>query len=74
VFALRMTISCCRETAHPPLEGSIVDPWRRCASASSAIATLSSGTLRSLRVSPTFDSVQMSHLVGSHCQGLTPLR
>jgi hypothetical protein len=41
-----VTISCSRETAHPPLEDSIIDSWRRCASASFASATLALGTLR----------------------------
>ena len=40
----------------------------------SAARILSLGTRLSPRVSPTFESVQMSHLVGSICHGFTPLR
>jgi hypothetical protein len=35
---------------------------------------LSAGTRRRFRTSLNFDSVQMSHLVGSNCHGFTPLR
>jgi len=39
-----------------------------------AYSILSAGTRRRFRTSLSFDSVQMSHLVGSNCQGFTPLR
>ena len=39
-----------------------------------ADSILSAGTRRRFRTSLSFDSVQMSHLVGSNCHGFTPLR
>ena len=39
-----------------------------------ADSILSDGTRRRFRTSLSFDSVQMSHLVGSNCHGFTPLR
>src|SRR5260370_42400229 len=44
-------------------------PVSRCAD-----SILFAGTRRRFRTSLSFDSVQMSHLVGSNCHGFTPLR
>ncbi len=42
--------------------------------ASSARRIVSAGTRRNFFAKPTFESVQMIHLVGSHCHGFTPFR
>src|ERR1041385_3798555 len=53
------------------LAGTSATPFRVCCCADSI---LSAGTRRRFRTSFSFDSVQMSHLVGSNCHGFTPLR
>jgi hypothetical protein len=52
--------------------------WRqldkRVFTACSAAATFSGGTRCRSEVIPNLERIQMSHFVGSHCHGLTPLR
>ncbi len=60
-----LTAPSCLPAAHQQLAFRVC----RCAD-----SILSAGTRRRFRTSLSFDSVQMSHLVGSNCHGFTPLR
>src|SRR4051794_3340559 len=60
--------------SEPPGQGELASRRPPLFTAVSAAAIFSGATRRRPEVIRSLDSVQISHFVGSHCHGLTPLR